>query len=174
MQDLVHSPRSPSHLHSLQFSKGGGKFKGPESVPSFGESGEEEARGGSLMLAGPGWRIAGQACGAGGKEGLAKHFSNLCVTVWTFQDLFAKQNNRGHCGLGVLPLYRNHSSSSLFFFYMSTRCLGRAGNSTCWFKNHSIVPQRQLRSLVKGFGTLVLSLLLQSASVFNYEVSEGC
>lgn len=59
---------------------------------SFGESVEEEARQGSLKLAGSG-RIAGQACAAGGKEGLAKHFSNLCVAVWTFQDLFAKRNN---------------------------------------------------------------------------------
>lgn len=62
-------------------------------MPSFGESVVEEARLFSLKLARPGWRIAGQACAAGRKEGLAKHFFNLCVAVWTFQDLFAKRNN---------------------------------------------------------------------------------
>lgn len=70
-----------------------GRLRGSESVLSFGESVEEGAKQGSLKLAGPGRRIAGQACAAGGKEGLAKHFSNLCVAVWTFQDLFAKRNN---------------------------------------------------------------------------------
>lgn len=62
-------------------------------MPSFGESVVEEASGCTLKLAKPGWRTTGQACAAGGKEGLAKHFSNLCAAVWTFQDLFAKQNN---------------------------------------------------------------------------------
>lgn len=62
-------------------------------MPFFGESVVEQARGCSLKLARPGRRIAGQACAAGGKEGLAKHFSDLCMAVWTFQGLFAKQNN---------------------------------------------------------------------------------
>lgn len=59
-----------------------GRFRGLESVPSFGESVVEEARGCSLKLARPEWRIAGQACAAGGKEGLAKTFLQpLCGSL---------------------------------------------------------------------------------------------
>lgn len=89
-------------------------------MPSFGESVEKEARGGSLKLAGPGWRIAGQACAAGGKEGLAKHFSNrLCGSLDIPRPIYAAEQPRPlwfGCSSVPKPLHALTLSSSLFFF----------------------------------------------------------